>query len=141
MEEKNEKKPFTTWVKEHKKELIIAGVGIAVLTISVVVLKKKATPRISDVIEDMTESILNKASSTEAESVTKATSAVVIDEIKETITHRKLSHEVASHLRNLPKGRFASPLKMATAAEHGFKLSPGQTWIEAYTTGLAALAA
>lgn len=141
MEETKEKKSFTTWVKEHRKELIIAGVGIAVLTISVVVLKKKATPRGSRVIEDMTKSILNKASSIEAESVTEATTTVVIGKVNETITHRKVSHDVASHLRNLPKGRCASPLKLATAAEHGFQLSPGQTWIETYTTGLTALAA
>lgn len=141
MDEKNEKKSFTTWVKEHKTELIIAAAGITVLTISVVVLKKKAKPRISHVIEDMTKDIINKASSTEAESVTKATAAVVISEVNETITHRKVSHDVASHLRNLPKGKCASPIKMATAEEHGFKLSPGQTWIEAYTTGLTALAA
>lgn len=141
MEDTKEKKSFTNWVKEHKKELIIAGVGIAVLTISVVVLKKKATPRVSLVIEDMTESILNKASSNEVETVTKATSAAVISEVNETISHRKAAHDVASHLRNLPKGRYASPLKMATASEHGFQLSPGQTWIEAYTTGMTALAA
>lgn len=40
--------------------------------------------------------------------------------------------EVTDHIRNLPEGWRASAGKIATAAEHGYELLPGQTWVERY---------
>ena len=43
------------------------------------------------------------------------------------------SFEVTDHIRNLPEGWRATAGKIATAAEHGYELLPGQTWVERYT--------
>lgn len=51
------------------------------------------------------------------------------------MTPDRKPHDVAEHLRNLPEGRKASPEKIAAAAEHGYDLLPGQTWVENYRTG------
>ena len=40
--------------------------------------------------------------------------------------------EVTDHIRNLPEGWCASAGKIATAAEHGYELLSGQTWVERY---------
>ncbi len=40
--------------------------------------------------------------------------------------------EVTAHIRNLPEGWCASADKIATAAEHGYELRSGQTWVERY---------
>lgn len=44
-----------------------------------------------------------------------------------------LPFEVKSHIRKLPDGMHASPMKELTALEHGYMLNPGETWVEAYT--------
>ena len=41
--------------------------------------------------------------------------------------------DVTEHIRNLPEGWHASEKKIASAAEHGYNLQPGQTWVENYT--------
>ena len=41
--------------------------------------------------------------------------------------------EIKSHIRNLPKGWNASAEKLAIAAEKGYLLLPGQTWVDSYT--------
>lgn len=43
--------------------------------------------------------------------------------------------DVSEHLRNLHEGWKASEDKIATAAENGFELEPGQTWVGAYQKG------
>ena len=47
----------------------------------------------------------------------------------------RAAHDVCEHVRNLPNGWNASPEKAETAADHGYDLGPGQTWVESYTTG------
>lgn len=47
----------------------------------------------------------------------------------------RASHDVSEHVRNLPHGWNASHKKAETAADHGYNLEPGQTWVESYTTG------
>lgn len=42
------------------------------------------------------------------------------------------SVKVTDHIRNLPEGWRASAGKIATAAEHGYELLSGQTWVERY---------
>lgn len=47
----------------------------------------------------------------------------------------RAAHDVSEHVRNLPPGWNASQEKTETAADHGYTLGPGQTWVESYTTG------
>ena len=47
----------------------------------------------------------------------------------------KAPHAVSPHIRNLHEGYHASEDKILSAAENGFSLKEGQTWVRPYTTG------
>lgn len=130
-----EKKTFVQWVKEHKKELIIAGVSIAAIIAVIIGIKnhkalEEAWASLRKLVEKTPECI-------PVEKTVAATENVPVKDIVEIniVTADRIPHDVAEHLRNLPEGRKASAEKIATAAEHGYDLLPGQTWVEAYRTG------
>ena len=130
-----EKKTFVAWVKEHKKELIIAGVSIAAITAVIIGIKnhkalEKAWVSLKKLVEKTSETI----------SIVNPVPVAEVDPVKDIveiniITADRIPHDVVEHLRNLPEGWKASAEKIATAAEHGYDLMPGQTWVEAYRTG------
>lgn len=131
----NEKKTFVDWVKEHKKELIIAGVSIAAIIAVIIGIKNhKALEEAWSSLRKLVERAL------EAMPVAKSVPVTEVSPVKEIvevniISADRVPHDVAEHLRNLPEGWKASAQKIATAAEHGYDLLPGQTWVEAYRTG------
>lgn len=45
--------------------------------------------------------------------------------------------DVCDHIRKLPNGWHASAEKIMTAAEYGYNLKPGQTWVDSYTKGVS----
>lgn len=47
----------------------------------------------------------------------------------------QMSCEVSKHIRNLHESWHPSAEKIATAANNGIHLLPGQTWVEAYSKG------
>ncbi len=57
------------------------------------------------------------------------------DSANQTEKAERAAHDVSEHVRNLPPGWNASQEKTETAADHGYNLEPGQTWVESYTTG------
>lgn len=130
-----ERKSLIQWIKEHKKELIIAGVSIAAIIAVIIGIKnhkalEEAWASLKKLVEKTPETIpiVNTASIAE---VTPVKDIVEIN----IVTTDRIPHDVAEHLRNLPEGWKASAEKIATAAEHGYDLLPGQTWVEAYRTG------
>lgn len=130
-----EKKTFVDWVKEHKKELIIAGMSIAAIIAVIIGIKnhkalEEAWSSLRKLVEKNPEAIPTVNTATIAE-VTPVKDIVEIN----IVTAGRIPHDVAEHLRNLPEGWKASAEKIATAAEHGYDLSPGQTWVETYRTG------
>lgn len=131
----NEKKTFVDWIKEHKKELIIAGVSIAAIIAVIVGIKNH------NVLEEALASLrklVEKAPDTiPAAKLVPVKEVLPVKDIVEIniITACRVPHDVAEHLRNLPEGWKASAQKIATAAEHGYDLKLGQTWVEAYRTG------
>ncbi len=44
-------------------------------------------------------------------------------------------HDVAKHLRRLPDGWHASPIKIDTAPQNGFVLDKDHTWVRDFRTG------
>ena len=56
-----------------------------------------------------------------------------LDELKADRKYVDDPIDVTEHIRNLPEGWHASEKKIASAAEHGYNLKPGQTWVENYT--------
>lgn len=130
-----EKRTFVEWVKEHKKELIIAGVSIAaIITVIIGIKNHKALEETWASLKKLTEK------TPECIPVEKPITVIDVVPVKNIaeiniVTTEKMPHDVAEHLRNLPEGWKASAEKIEKAAEHGFNLLPGQTWVEAYKTG------
>lgn len=138
-----EKKGFIKWVKAHKKALIIAGISIASIIGIIVAIKNK------DSIVALWESLRKSIDRTPVKSVANSHDAVknIIQEsvsVAETISEAQIiqfpvgrniqsTFDVRDHIRNLPNGCHASAKKIATAAEQGLKLKPGQTWVDRYT--------
>lgn len=131
----NEKKTFVDWIKEHKKELIIAGVSIAAIIAVIIGIKNHKA------LEEVWASLRKLVEKTpETMPVAKSVPDTDMSPVKEIveiniISSDRVPHDVVEHLRNLPEGWKASAEKIATAAEHGYDLLPGQTWVEAYKTG------
>lgn len=130
-----ERKSLIQWVKEHKKELIIAGVSIAAIIAVIVGIKNhKALEEAWSSLRKLVEKTPEAIPTVNTASIAEVTPVKDIVEIN-FVTADRIPHDVAEHLRNLPDGWKTSAEKIATAAEHGYDLRPGQTWVEAYRTG------
>ncbi|MFT4145256.1 MAG: hypothetical protein QM644_12440 [Mobilitalea sp.] len=141
-----EKKGFMKWVKAHKKALFIAGISIASIMGIIVAIKNK------DSIVALRESLRKSIDKTPVKSVANSHDAVenIIHEsvsVAETVAEAPIiqfpvgrniqsTFDVSDHIRNLPNECHASAKKIATATEHGFKLKPGQTWVDGYTKSM-----
>ncbi|MDE6748542.1 MAG: hypothetical protein K2K21_05680 [Lachnospiraceae bacterium] len=151
MEEK-EKKTFITWVKEHKKQLVIAGVSITAIVLAILAVKNRETlmklwAELKDAIMDITKSA-DKITVESTEPSVKVGEVVnVVDVINppalmvvDNTTIDKIPFGVQKHVRNLAPGYHPSPEKIATALENGIELLPNQTWVRDYIKGLAVVA-
>lgn len=135
---KKQKKDVLNWIKAHKKELIIAGISITAIIATIRCYKN------GDSIEELWLALSKKIDKPPIELETVDTMEVFAlasePEIKDKVTILReapqFPYEVSDHIRSLPEGWHASPEKVATAAEHGFVLSPGQTWVENYTKAM-----
>ena len=132
---KNDRKSIVKWIKSHKTELVSAGVSIAIIVAVIMGIKNHKD---MGVLFESLKAMINKTPKSVCE---PAKTALVIKNSTPIImefsigTQRRIPHNVSEHLRDLPKGWKPSAEKVATAAEHGFKLNQGQTWVEKYRTG------
>ena len=126
---KEEKQGFIQWIKEHKKELIIAGISVAAIIGMIIGIKRK------EELLELWQSLQKKMR--ENPSVAVQTAQETFDKteiIAFPVKHSvPTSIEVSEHLRNLPEGWKASEEKILSATEHGYHLNPGQTWVDTYT--------
>ena len=142
-----QKKEFVAWFKANKKELIIAGISVSALVGIILCIKNR------DSIEILWKSLSSELEKSPAKvpkvtqptiekfaqssvPVTEAINPSEISAINTTRTFHK-PFEVRDHIRNLNEGSRASNKKIATAAEYGYNLKPGQTWVDTYTKGAA----
>ena len=140
MEER--KKGFIEWIKVHKNKLLIAGISITAIIAAVLGYQNRES---IIALWDTLKKALQKTSVNELPVISTVpkvdainptavnTVEVVIEPVAKAV--RSLPQnpfEVTDHIRNLPEGWRASAGKIATAAEHGYKLLPGQTWVERY---------
>ena len=127
-----EKSQVIQWIKGHKKQLLIAGLGIAALIAVILAIKNK------NALKAFWSSI-KKVTETSAETITDTASAVseVSSDTSTALsnTEKCVPQEVGRHIRNLHEGGHASADKIALAKEHNIVLKEGQTWVEAYTKG------
>lgn len=130
-----EKKTFQDWIHAHRKKLIIAGVSLTAIIALVISIKKR------DTLEETWSHLRKLATTVPAAELPVETIPIVEVSLAEdsvvnpTILGNKIPHDVSAHLRNLPYGQKASAGKIEAAAEHGFHLHQGQTWVKAYRTG------
>ncbi|MDE7477201.1 MAG: hypothetical protein K2M91_04495 [Lachnospiraceae bacterium] len=133
-----EKNRLVSWVKEHKKELIITGIGIGTLITIILGIKNR-----DSLVK--TWDTLKAAVDTEYRSGQKIvcnhcdivpvhdTDILPKGEATEKAKIIRDSFEVDSHIRNLHPGWNASAKKLAEAETLGIVLLPGQTLVDKYT--------
>lgn len=140
MEER--KKGFIEWIKAHKKELLIAGISITAIIAAVLGYRNRESiialwDTLKKALQKTPINELPVISTVPKVDAINPTAVNTVEAVKESVakTVRSLPQnpfEVTDHIRNLPEGWRASAGKIATAAEHGYELLPGQTWIERY---------
>ena len=131
-ETQEEQKTLIQWIREHKKEIAIAGISITALVGLGLGIKNK------EVMEVFRNALKNNDSKiaikTEAPRITEQVSSIESVVIP---LHREYKEpfDVSSHIRKLHEGWKASPEKLERAAAYGIDLLPGQTLVESYTKG------
>lgn len=131
MEER--KTAFIKWVKQHKKQLILAGISISAIVGIILGAKNKES------LEELWIT-LKKATKIEPQTELKTTSItqVIIQENDMLMTSRKYTLpqepvDVCMHIRELTGGRVHSAEKAAEAEVLGILLQPNQTLVNPYT--------
>ena len=123
---------FLTWVKTHKKQLLIAGVSVTAIIGIIIGLKNK------DDIKELwvaIENSLNKKPENLSEPIAIVQAAPpVIEEVISVRPHTSPQEpfDVSQHIRNLSGGRHHSAEKAAEAATLGIDLLPHQTLVDTY---------
>jgi len=135
-----ENKSFLNWIKEHRKGLIIAGVSLSAVAALIIGIKNR------EQLIEVWNSLKKLVAKTPETSVTRRLpdlparpieTPIVTPEIPVNTLSKSevVPFDVSSHIRNLHVGWKASTEKIAVAADHGYDLKPGQTWVEGYTKG------
>lgn len=122
-----EENKIKTWVKAHKKELLIAG-GVIVTAVGTVLLIDNVDS-IKALVPEMYKKVLSKEATMVIESE--------INDLVKTESITKIV-DVKEHLRNLSQGHQPSASKLAEAAKNGIKLAENQTIVSAHTRCYAA---
>lgn len=127
-----EKKSLVQWVKDHKKELLIAGVCVSALILVILGIRNKDAVKAA---WNSLKELVKRPPSKPAEGVTRVVTEIPpepVPEITRMVPSNSLSlpYEVRRHIRTLPDGWHASPEKIQTAFENNIVLMPGQTWVE-----------
>lgn len=142
MEEK--KKEIKNWIKQHKKELIIAGISLATLIVTVVTIKnyKELEKLFASLMKTVAKTSKTVAASGDVKNIATNIGMAGTDanEVLEKTANNvvpicRAPYDVSGHIRNLHEGCKASAKKLAEAAEEGITLETGQTFVSSYKTG------
>lgn len=131
-----EQSQIIQWIKAHKKQLILAGIGIAAMMALVLGIKNKDTLKalwaaLKGAVEPTAERISDAVTTTVTEIPTETPALLLSND-------PRVAQEVRRHIRNLHEGWHASPEKLAAAREMGILLQEGQTWVDNYMKGVCA---
>lgn len=122
------KKGFIIWVKTHKKQLILAGVGLTTIIGISLRLKSK------DALETLWVSLEECVKKVPIEEQV-ALSETVMPTRK--YTSPTEAFDVSRHIRTMADGRHHSVEKAAEAAALGIELLPNQTIVDTYAKSVA----
>lgn len=125
------------WLKENKKKLIMAGVSLAAIVAAILACRNiEELEEVFKSLEKIVEQASEKISMTENVEKQSVQQDSTVDEFEdEGTSETRAAHDVREHIRNLHEGWNASEEKKAIAAERGIELQPGQTLVDAYSTG------
>ena len=124
---------FLTWLKAHKKQLTMAGVGITTAIVVFMGLENK------EAAEALWSSLKEAIKKPTVEAQATLTEALVTEPVIETIcctrtyTPPTEAFDVSRHIRTMEIGRHHSAAKAAEAAALGIDLLPNQTLVAPYT--------
>lgn len=146
-----ERKGLFRWIREHKKQLIAAGVSILALLAAIWAIKHRSqikglwdelkalihspAQELADKLPELTKEIAISVPA-DAETVVEIALEVPsspIPEASEAISRSQLA--ISEHLRNLHEGWHPSPAKIAEAQAKGIVLLENQTLVDAYLKG------
>lgn len=137
MKEKNEikqvKERVLKWIKEHKKELILAGIGVTSFIGILMGIKHKED--IAAMWDELKEKVQKLSTTAGKEPVIEIESTRNVDAIKDVRVYTKPQEpqEVSRHLRMLQEGMHHSSQKAAEAEALGISLLPNQTIVDSHT--------
>lgn len=120
------KKSFFEKVKEHKTEIIIAGVTIISIAGIVLIAKNRnlfSSHSVANLLKDGVK--VNSDIIPQVAEVTK-NAGISIQSNRRVI-------DVSKHIRNLPEGWKASSEKLDSAIKSGIMLGENQTWVDSYS--------
>lgn len=137
-----DRRDLIQWIKEHKKQLIFAGIGVGTLILIVLGLKNQEEIKsVWKSLEEVAKRPAAKAVKETAKVMVEATPVRVPDIPSAVVTvtaQETIPFEVSRHIRNLPDGWHASPEKVAEALKNNIILGEGQTWVDSYMKGCTA---
>lgn len=132
-----DRKSLIRWIKDHKKQLIVAGISIGALILIILGIKNRAAIK---AVWDSLKGVVKHPTTKAAEEVTKVVTEIPSAPASEIVTavasnSETLPFEVSRHIRNLPDAWHASPEKVAEALKNNIILMDGQTWVDSYMKG------
>lgn len=129
---------FLKWVKNHKKQLALAGISIVVIVGIVVDIKNKdALMKLWNELEDSIKKTPKDAASY-TRTINVDMPSIVFVETTTKYTMPQTPFNVSQHVRNLSDGRQHSVEKEAEALSLGIHLLENQTLVDPYTKGAMA---
>lgn len=132
-----ERKSVLRWVKEHKKPLIYAGIGVGALILIVLGIKnRESLQTVWDLLWRAAEKpdVPTPKEASEASATVQQIQSMEEHAIKGSATNTT-PFGVSGHIRNLPDGWHASPEKVAEALKRNITLLDGQTLVDDYMKG------
>lgn len=133
---KEQKNKLIQWIKEHKKELILAGVSFtAIISIILSIKNRGSITALWEYLKNSIEKAQTKMqpnSYGNMEKITVRPIAKIVSIPEVPLETTKIPINVCAHIRNLPDGHHASPEKMAEAFEQNIFLKPNQTLVKSH---------
>lgn len=128
-----EKKKFIVWIKDHRKQLLVAGISVtAILGVIIGLKNKEAILYLQTSLEKSITKMHEKLP--ESMNVSKETPPALEKAfLLRPYTSPQEAFDVSQHIRNLSGGRHHSAEKAAEAAAMGICLLPNQTIVDTYT--------
>ncbi len=126
------KNDFIAWIKTHKKQLILAGIGITTIIGTILVFKNNDILEIWDSLNKKLINVPDEPQLTSLSISDKALSPNTTIPIK-TCPSPTVPIDVRGHIRRLPAGHCHSPEKEIEAANLGINLPLNQTIVNPYT--------